>query len=146
MMAAMPLLGAGISAFGSIMQGRAQASAARFEQQQLRRQEQVLRTQASQAEARRREDLTASMETVMALRAGRGVGMGSPTGRAMFESVVEDEERDIRTERLSYLMRADSARMGAVMAGQRARQSLMAGYLGAGSAIVGGFGRAMNAS
>jgi hypothetical protein len=144
MMAAMPLLGAGISAFGSIMQGRAQASAARFEQQQLRRQEQVLRTQASQAEARRREDLTASMETVMALRAGRGVGMGSPTGRAMFESV--DEERDIRTERLSYLMRADSARMGAVMAGQRARQSLMAGYLGAGSAIVGGFGRAMNAS
>jgi hypothetical protein len=118
------------SAASSIMQGREQSRAASFEQQQLRIQEQQTRTAAAQQEASRREELTASIETIQAMRAGRGLSSQSPTGLAIIRDVESEAMDDMRTERLNTLLRADQSRMLANLAGRRARTSLLAGYLG----------------
>jgi hypothetical protein len=128
--------GTALSATSQIMRGRAEAQAAAFEAEQLKVQEQMTRTAAQQEEARRREELTANLETIQAIRAGRGVGEASPTAMAIFDSVTEDEERDIGIARFNYLQRADLARRSAELAGGRARTSLLSGYLGAGATVA----------
>ena len=136
---AMPLLIASslLSATGSIMRGIEESNAASFQQQQLKIQEQQTRTAAQQAEARRREELTSNLETIQTIRAGRNVGLTSPTGTASMESIIGAGERDILTERINYRSRADALRMGAEMAGNRAGYSLLAGGLGAGASLTG---------
>lgn len=150
--AAIPLAIAGgaISATGTAMAGRESSRAAAFEASQLRgqeaeldRQSQEYRIAGAQTEARRREELTSSLETIMAIRAGRGVGEVSPTASAIFESTLSDERRDVRTERLNYLSRSEQARLSARNAGlsaglakKRAKTSLLAGYLGAAGDLV----------
>lgn len=128
---------AGTAAQGvsQIMQGNAQSQAAQFEQQQLKVQEQQTRTAAEQAEARRREELTANLETIQSIRAGRGVGTNSPTGMAILTDTTHDAERDIVSERSNYLTKADLSSRAAEMAGRKAQTSLLAGYLGAASTV-----------
>jgi hypothetical protein len=151
---ALPLImlagSAALSAGGQIMAGNEKARAAEFEQQQLYGQQQQLkiqeentRIQATQLEARRREELASSMETVQSIRAGRGVGQASPTGMAIFDSLVGNAERDIFTERFNVLSKADQSKraaenagLAAEMAGRKAKTSLLAGYLGAGETVL----------
>lgn len=132
------VVGSAASAYSSVMQGKAQSEAALFEQQQLRVQEQQTRTAADQAEARRREELTQNIESIQAIRAGRGVGSNSPTAMAIFDDVYSDAERDITTERSNYLTKADLSSRAATMAGRKAKTSLLAGYLGGVSALAQG--------
>jgi hypothetical protein len=145
--AAIPLAIAGgaISAGGSIMAGREASRAANFEAAQLKGQEAELDRQSqeyqiagAQTEARRREELTSSLETIMAIRAGRGVGEVSPTAAAIYDSTLSDERRDVRTERYNYLSKAEQARLSARnanlsagLARKKAKTSLLAGYVGA---------------
>ncbi len=130
--------GTATSAVGSIMQGQESARAARFEQQQYAAQEQVQRTQAAQAEARKREELVSSLGSIQAIRAGRGVGLSSPTGMAILDSTTSVGVRDARQAGLNYLMQADQSRMAGAMAGQKAKYSLLSGWMGAGSALADG--------
>lgn len=141
-----------LSATGSIMAGNEKARQANFEsqqyqgqQRQLQIQEQNTRTAADQAETRRREELTSNMETISAIRAGRGVGEASPTGMSIFSALIGNSERDINTERFNYLQKADTTRIAAEnagiassMAAGKAKYSLLAGYLGAGADIAKG--------
>ncbi len=142
--------GTALSATSQIMKGREESTAAAFERQQLLTQQEQYkiqegqqRTAAMQDETRRRNELTSNLETIQAMRAGRGVGLSSPTGMAILDSVTEGAEGDIRTSRLNFLERADSARIAgeysggaAVMAGRKARMSLISGYLGAASTVA----------
>jgi hypothetical protein len=128
--------GTALQATSQIMRGRAEAQAAAFEQEQLRIQEQMTRTAAMQEEARRREELTANLETIQSIRAGRGVGEASPTAMAIYDSVTEDEMRDVDIARFNQLQRADLARRSAELAGGRARMSLLSGYLGGGATVA----------
>ena len=130
--------GTAMQAYGSAMAGREQSRTAEFEKQQLLVAEQQNRTAAMESEARRREELTASLENIQALRAGRNTGAYSPTGKAILTSTIEDVERDILIERANYLTRADLSRRAAEMASRRAKTSLLAGYLGAGEAVASG--------
>jgi hypothetical protein len=75
-------------------------------------QAQELRTAQAQAETARREELTSSLETIMAIRAGRGVGEGSPTGMAIANKLISDTVSDIRTERVGYMSAIDELRRG----------------------------------
>lgn len=134
--------GSALSAAGSSMAGQETARAAEFERQQLEIQSQAQRTAADQAEARRREELTSNLETIQAIRAGRGVGSNSPTGQAILTSAIEEQERDIGIERANYLAKADISRRAAEMAGRKAKTSLLAGNLEAGATILGGIGKA----
>ncbi len=128
--------GTAMEAGGKIMAGREGARAAAYEQQQLRAQEQSYRTAAAQDETRRRDELTASLETIEVLRGGRGVGAGSPTGMAILDAATEDVRGDIITSRANYLTKADQSRTGAEMAGKKAKTSLLAGFMGAGASVM----------
>lgn len=148
-MQALPILsigaavaGSAVSAYGSVMAGRETARAAAFEQDQLRVQGEMQKIAADQAEARRREELTSSLETIQAIRSGRGVGAYSPTGEAILTSAIEDQEHNIAIERLNALSSADLSRRAAEMAGRKARTSLLAGNLTAASTLLTGAGKA----
>lgn len=134
----MTVAGSGLQAFGSIQRGKEEARASQFEKQQYEIQEQQTKTAAAQSEAKRRDDLTSSLETIQALRAGRGVGATSPTGEAIFTSSVDDVEGDIAIERANYATKADQSRRAALMSDRKSKTSLLAGYLGAGEAIASG--------
>lgn len=128
--------GGGLAAVGHAMAGRERSMAQSFESQEKARQSQQFQIAGAQAEARRREHLTSSLETIQAIRAGRGVGMGSPTGMAALEEITSDESRDIRSERLNYLTRAEESNMASRMLKRQSRMSLIAGYVGAGADIA----------
>jgi hypothetical protein len=151
--------GGALEAYGSVQAGQESARSTMFEQAQfayseeekqhlLKIQERQYKTRAAQAETARREELTASLETLMAIRAGRGVGSTTPTASAITESLISDEVSAARTERLGYLTQADEARrarqisktqvrLSAANARAKAKSSLLAGYIGAGTAIAG---------
>jgi hypothetical protein len=127
--------GGAASAVGSEMQGREQSRAAQMEADQLRIQQAQYSIASAQDEAKRRNDLTASMETIQAIRAGRGVGAGSPTGLAILDTMVDETSRNIASEKLNFSTRSDLAGRAATMADRKAYTSLLAGDLGAVSAV-----------
>jgi hypothetical protein len=128
--------GSALSAGGSIMQGRESSRAAHFEQMQLQQQAQQLRTAANQSEAQRREETTSAIETIAALRAGRGVGAGSPSAMAIYDKVIQDSSRDIAIERTNYMTRAELSDRAALMSERKRRTSLLAGDLTAGATLL----------
>lgn len=162
-MSGMEVIGLGMGLVGTVMQsnaqaraGKEQARAARFEAGQLeeRAREQEInagieRTRADQNTARRTEDLNDNLETIAAIRANRGVGTDSPTGRAIREGVSADERRDIAIERGGFMSESDawrraawSSRQEADMARRRAKYSIWAGNAAAATTVVTGIGRA----
>lgn len=130
--------GTALQATGAVMTGREQAKAALFEQQQYNAQAQNERTAAAQEEARRLEQLTAALGTIQTVRAGRNVGMSSPTGMAILDATTSEQRRDAVQARLNHLQKADQSRMAASMSGSKARYSLLSGFVDAGSAVAGG--------
>lgn len=130
------------SAYASQMAGQESSRAAEFENQQLKIQSETAKIAADQAEAKRRSELVSSLETIQAIRAGRGVGAGSPTGAAIYGGAIDDEERNIATERFNYLQKSDISRRAAEMASRKARTSLLAGDLTAQSELLSGYSRA----
>jgi hypothetical protein len=134
--------GTAVQAYGHQMAGQEASHAAEFEQQQLQIQAQTQKTAADQAEARRRDELTSNLETIQAIRAGRGVGAGAPGETALLTSVIDKQERDIGIERFNYLQKADLSQRAALLAGRKAQTSLLAGDLAAASDIFGGITRA----
>ena len=133
--------GAAVTAVSAVEQGQENARAAKFEQQQRKRQEEQARTAALQAEADRRAQLNENVQTIQALRSGRGLGLFSPGGLRLIESEIDAEQSSILTERGNLLQTAESARLAGLEAGRRRRSSLMAGYLGAAGATIGGAAR-----
>lgn len=136
--------GSALNAFSSVQRGQEEARAAQFEQEQFKVREQQTRTAAAQEEAQRRRELTASMETIQSIRAGRGVGQSSPTGLAILEDARVDSERDIGTIRTNAATAADMARRSGEIAGQRARTSLLSGNVSGASSIFSGVTQAAN--
>jgi hypothetical protein len=136
------IVGTAASAGGQIMQGREQAKAAAFEQDQLRIQAEATRTAAAQDETNRRNELTSSLETIEAIRAGRGLS-DSPGGMAILEGVTNRAERDIGISQGNYAMRAGLLDRQAAMSASKGSMSLLSGYLGAagtvGSAAFNGY-------
>ena len=138
------IAGTALQATSQYMAGREQARAAAHEEQQLRAAETNTRIAAAQDEAQRRSRLTDSLETIAVIRGGRGVGEGSPTGDAIYSSVIEDQERDISTSRYNFLSKADTFRLTADMAKRKAQHSMLAGILGAGASVATGTGNAIS--
>lgn len=131
------IAGGAMSATGNFMAGREKSMAANFEATQRSHQEQEYKIAAAQTEARRREHLTSSLETIASIRAGRGVGEGSPTALASYDEIIGDESRDIRVERLNYLSKAEQSTLASRMSHRQAKMSLISGYLSAGADLAG---------
>lgn len=133
--------GTALSAAGSEVAGQEKARAAQFEAEQYKVQEEQARTAALQDEAKRRNELTSSIEAIQAIRAGRGVGPDSPTGRGIMDSFIGQAEDDILASRANYATRADLSSRAAVLSSRKARTSLLAGDLSAGQSILSGVSR-----
>lgn len=110
------------------MQGRA---AANIERQQYEEQARLASLQAKQAEEERRKDLTRTLATQDALRAGRGVDLFSPTGNTIRDQTLADAESDIANIRINQ----GSAGARYQLAGQGATAR-------ASAALIGGIGTA----
>lgn len=107
------------------------SAAAEFEQQQYAQQAQAMRTASLQDETARRRDLTSNLETIMAIRAGRGVGESSPTAMAIYNNAIDKSEEDIAASKANYAAKADLAQRASFLSSRKASTSLLAGDLGA---------------
>lgn len=125
-----------VGVYGSIQQGQAQSAALKSQQQQQQQKEQQLRTAAMQEETARREELVANMNTMDAIRAGRGLSGTSPTALVIKDDVTSDAMDGMRVSRLNILNGADSARQQAEQAGSAASTALTTGYLNAGKSLL----------
>lgn len=134
--------GTALKATGDQMAGQERSRAAAYEQQQMEANAQLTRTAALEDEARRRDDLNSSIGTILAIQAGRGVGLNSPTTKAIIGDVQERGEDAIHTSKLNLLSKADAYKTGAEMAGKKAKYSLIAGDLATGADIFSGIGSA----
>lgn len=131
------VVGTATQVVGQGMAAREQGRAAAFEGQQHRIQEQQLRTAALQDEANRREELNSSIGTVLAFRAGRGVGLSSPTGNAILTDLTDEAEGNISVSRANILTKADQSRMASDMLRRKSRMAMLSGGIGAVGTIAG---------
>jgi hypothetical protein len=127
----MLIAGTAASAGGQLMAAGEKSAAADFEQQQYRQQSEAMRTASLQDETARRRDLDSNLQTIQAIRAGRGVGSGSPTAMAIYDSTISRSEDDIAASKANYAAKADLAQRAALLAGRKSQTSLLAGTLGA---------------
>jgi hypothetical protein len=125
------IIGTVASAGSQLMAGGQKAAAAEFEQQQYAEQAKAAKTAALQDETARRRDLTSNLETIQAIRAGRGVGSGSPTAMAIYDSTISRSEDDIAASKANYASKADLASRASILSGRKASTSLLAANLGA---------------
>lgn len=131
MMLPLFVIGTATQAVGTLMAAGEKKAAAEFEAKQYRIQEQQYRTAAARDEANRRADLNSQIGTIMAIRAGRGVGQGSPTGVAILEDLTQRSEGDIGTQKASLLSKADQARMAGDFSDRKARMAMVSGGISA---------------
>jgi len=135
------IIGSTASAVGSLAAGGQKAAAAEFEQQQYAQQAEAAKTAALQDEAARRRDLDSNLESIQAIRAGRGVGSGSPTAMAIYDSTIQRAEEDIFASKANYAAKADLASRASILSGKKKSYSLLAGNLGAATDIASGFSK-----
>lgn len=125
------IVGTTASVGGQLMAGGQKAAAAEFEAQQYQQQAQAAKTASLQDETARRRDLTSNLETIQAIRAGRGVGSGSPTAMAIYDSGISRSEDDIAASKANYAAKADLASRAAILSEKKASTSLLTANLGA---------------
>lgn len=143
--AAAALIGAGATAYGTVagvsagetkkqaglMAASEQSKAYEFEQSGYQRQATQIKSAAAADEAKRRDDLVSSLDTIQVMRAGRGLDLDSPTGRAISAGVTDTAERNIATSKSNYAQQAANSELAAALAGRKARYALIAGQYGA---------------
>lgn len=126
-MSGMEIVGMGLTVAGGLMkanatrqQSKAQATAQRYQAQQLQIQSEYDKIAETQDEATRRLNLGRSLESINAVQASRGVGMASPTVQAISSDVVDRGERDIATGRLTAGAKIERERSQAGLLQQQA--------------------------
>jgi hypothetical protein len=124
----MEIVGAGLTVAGGVMkanavnqQAKAQATAQRYQADQMRIQSEYDRIAQTQDEATRRLNLGKSLESIAAVEAGRGVGMTSPSVTAISEDVADRGERDIATGKLTAGAKIERERSQAGLLEQQAQ-------------------------
>jgi len=131
----MLIAGTAASAGGKLMAAGQQSASSEFESQQYAAQAQAAQTASIQEETQRRRDLTSSLETIQAIRAGRGVGSGSPTAMATFDNITNISEDNMQASKANYAAKADLASRASILSERKASTSMLAGYLGAASDV-----------
>ena len=132
------IIGTAASAGSQLMAAGEKSAAAEFEQQQYQQQAQAAKTAALQDETARRRELTSSLQTIQAIRAGRGVGTASPTAMAIYGDAITRWEEDIFASKANFAAKADLASRASYLSGRKAKTSLIAGNLGALETVAGG--------
>ncbi|WP_298372668.1 hypothetical protein [Azospirillum sp.] len=140
MMEAIPIalsaVSTAVGVYGSVQQGQAQAEQQRYQQRQQQLREEQLRTQAMQDETARREELTANLNTIAAVRAGRGLSQTSPTALVIRDDTTNDAMDAMHTSRLNILNGAESARQAGIQAGNAADSAAAGGWIKGGVSLL----------
>lgn len=127
----------------AVVQGEAAADQADSERQQYEESAKQAQIQADQEEVAKRKQLTAALSSADALRAGRGLDLGSPTGDAIRNTSIENAEADITTIRANAASNARRLGLAGDAASARGDAAQIAGYGSAvnqlGSAAVSGY-------
>lgn len=132
----------GIGALSSIGGGIQGQAGAEFEAAQFREEQANARVAAAQDEAQRRRQLSRTLSSITAIRAGRGVELfGGGTGEAIRRQVTTESEEDIETSRINFLNRSRRFGLAAGQAEAKGRGELLGGF-GTAAAVLGrGFTR-----
>jgi len=138
------LAAAGVSAYAKTKQAAAQATAQKYQAQQLEIQSEYDRIAAMQEESARRNKLTSSLEAVRAVQAGRGVGMDSPTVTAIEESAIDRGERDIASSKLTAQAKVSQEQTNAKLLEEQAGQTMEAGKFAAITTLLGAGTQSLN--
>lgn len=117
----------GKSKSATLMAAQEKANAEEFEGRQYDLQATRIRSAAAADEASRRTDLMSSLETIDAMRAGRGLSLNSPTGRAIASGVSQRAERNILQSRTNFQLNAAQSELQGELSRRKARYSLLAG-------------------
>lgn len=128
--------GTAASAGSQLVAAGERSAAAQFESQQHAQQAEAARTAAMQDETARRRDLTSNLETIQAIRAGRGVGSSSPTAMAIYDNISDKSEDDIATSKANFAAKADLASRASILSERKSSTSLLTGALGAAGTIA----------
>jgi hypothetical protein len=129
-------IGTVASAGSQLMAGGERAAAAEFESQQYAAQARAAETASAQEETVRRRNLESNLETIAAIRAGRGLGAGSPTEMAIYSNITSNAEDDIAAAKANYAAKADLAQRASFLSERKASTSLLAGFLGAAGTVA----------
>ena len=132
----------GIGAISALAGGRQGQVSAEFEAAQFREEQENARVAAAQDEAQRRRQLSRTLSSITAIRAGRGVELfGGGTGEAIRRQVTTEAEEDITTSRLNFLNRSRRFGLAAGQAEAKGTGELLGGF-GTAAAVLGrGFAR-----
>ena len=127
---------AGTAVYSGYQQANAAVDAAEAQAAQYAEEREAARVAAMRAEAAKRRDMAAVLSTSDALRAGRGLDLGSGTGEAIRRESIEAGEADITT------IRANDNRTGRRL-GLAADAGIRRGNNQAEAAVVSGYGQAV---
>ena len=132
----------GFGALSSIAGGRQGQASAEFEAAQFREEQENARVAAAQDEVQRRRQLSRTLSSINAIRAGRGVELfGGGTGDAIREQVTTEAEEDITTSRINLLNRSRRFGLSAQQAEARGTGELLGGVGTAAQVLGRGFTR-----
>ena len=132
----------GIGAVSALAGGRQGQIGADFEAMQFREEQENARVAAIQDEAQRRRQLSRTLSSINALRAGRGVEMfEGGTGEAIRKQVVLETEEDITTSKLNAMNRSRRFGLAAGQAEARGTAELLGGFGTAANILGRGFVR-----
>ena len=132
----------GIGAISSLAGGVQGQAGAEFEAAQFREEQENARVAAAQDEAQRRRQLSRTLSSINAIRAGRGVELfGGGSEAAIRKQVITESEEDITTSRINLLNRSRRFGLSAQQAEARGTGELL-GSVGTAAQVLGrGFTR-----
>lgn len=131
-----------LSAFGSVMAGRARSKELKTEAVMLDAQAKGVDLQSLQSSGRRREDLRAGLAAVMNSRAARGLSLDTPSGMAIEKELRRQSVVDEGAERVGFANQAGALRMSAKMRRRGGSNANIGGYWNAAGTIMDAAGKA----
>lgn len=127
---------AALSAFGSIMSGRAQSRNLANEAQMYDSQAKGVDLQAVQSSERRREDRRAALSALEASRAARGLSLDTPSAVAIEREITRQSIREEGVDRLGFMNQAAGLRATARARRRGASTANAMGYIQAGQTLM----------
>lgn len=127
-----------MSAGMAIYQGKQQAAAARFEEEQAKRNAEIQKMNADIDEAERRRQLGSVLSTARAQAAARGYDLGASGSFTTLQAETQrNAEQDMKVSRLNWLSSAENWQMRAANARAAGRGAEIGGFVKAGVSLAG---------
>ena len=139
--APMMIIGAGLSAAGSIQQAQGQAKSYAAAGEAKQQQAYIGKIKAAQVDSAYRDELSTTLANIDAIRAAAGASSTSPTGLAIAAKETEVSDRSRRTQVFNIMEQVYADRDAARLYADNAKTALTSGYMNAAGGLFSAFGR-----